>query len=201
MPELALLLQHIGIVDIGAVSVGHALDPRSGLRSNSQCRPRAVVYPASRACDLCVALAVQLAEKGESAEQVCLREARRIVASVQEYTPLHGSPGTLPLCRCGFFAVWRLGVRFSHSVRCDDSMRCVTGVLFLWCVASGLRRQGEVPAMQELVFSEYLEALGYAAVSRWSAEVEVTDTEKTRRALQVCVCNYIGCTSTRTHPL
>jgi hypothetical protein len=41
--------------------------------------------------------------------------------------------------------------------------------------------------MQELVFSEYLEALGYAAVSRWSAEVEVTDTEKTRRALQVCV--------------
>ncbi len=94
MPELALLLQHIGIVDIGAVSVGHALDLRSGPCSSS----RQITYvPVTHAC-VCVPLGVQLAEKGESAEQVCLREARRIVASVQEYTPLHGSPGRVPLC-------------------------------------------------------------------------------------------------------
>jgi hypothetical protein len=106
VPELALLLQHIGIVDIAAVSVGHALDHCSSplLFPADSVGSHGVVQPLTRACNVCVRspLGVQLAEKGESAEQVCLREARRIVASVQEYTPLHGSPGGVPLCRCGF---------------------------------------------------------------------------------------------------
>ena len=32
-------------------------------------------------------------EKGDKLSMVCLREARNLFAQVQEYIPLHGSPG------------------------------------------------------------------------------------------------------------